>query len=212
MPKNDPGFPDDVQIITDLETLQVVADPLRLRLLALLRREPQTVKTLAAALAIAPTKLYYHIKLLEERGLIRIAGVRPGAGPAEKEYAVTAYRLSVDRALLSPNAPTADDALDTFLSMVLDHSKSEIKRSVRAGLIDPDPAIEDPSGLTLGRIWLRLTPDEAAEFYRKIVEIEREYAARHAADDDDPAVRRYEMLIGLYATLPPEDAQPPPTG
>lgn len=212
MPKNAAGFPDDVRIITDLETLQVVADPLRLRLLALLRREPQTVKTLAAALAVAPTKLYYHIKLLEERGLIRVAGVRPGAGPAEKEYAVTAHRLSVDRALLSPNAPASDDALDTFLSMVLDHSKSEIKRSVRAGLIDPDPAIDDPSGLALGRIWLRLTPAEAAEFYRKILDIEREYAARHATDNADPAVQRYEMLIGLYATLPPEDEHGPATG
>ena len=212
MPKNDAGFPDEVQIITDLETLQVVADPLRLRLLALLRREPQAVKTLAAALEIAPTKLYYHIKLLEGRGLIRIAGVRPGAGPAEKEYAVTAYRLSVDHALLSPHAPAPGDALETFLSLVLDETKSEVLRSVRAGLIDPDPAIEDPSGLALGRIWLRLTPAEAAEFYRKIIAIEQEYANRHAANDTDPAVRRYEMLIGLYATLPPEDEQGPATG
>ncbi len=210
MPKKDAGYPDEVQLITDLETLQVVADPLRLRLLALLRREPQTVKILAAALAIAPTKLYYHIKLLEAHGLIRVAGVRPGAGPTEKEYEITAYRLAVDRALLSPNAPAPDDALETFLSLALDQTKSEILRSMRAGLIDPDPAIEDPSGLALGRIWLRLTPAEAAEFYHKILDVEREYANRHAADDD-PAVRRYEMLIGLYATLPPEDEQGPAT-
>jgi DNA-binding transcriptional ArsR family regulator len=212
MPKNDAGYPEEVQIITDLETLQVVADPLRLRLLALLRREPQTVKTLAAALEIATTKLYYHIKLLEERGLIRIAGVRPGAGPAEKEYEVTAYRLAVDRALLSPNAPAPDDALETFLSLILDQTKTEVLRSVRAGLIDPDPAIDDPSGLALGRIWLRLTPAEATEFYRKVIEIEREYANRHSEDDTDPTVRRYEMLIGLYATLPPDDEQGPATG
>lgn len=210
MPKRDAGYPDEVRIISDLATLQVVADPLRLRLLALLRREPQPVKALAAALDIAPTKLYYHIKLLEERGLIRVAGVRPGAGPAEKEYEVTAYRLSVDRALLSPGAPAADDALDTFLSMVLDQSKSEIARGVRAGLIDPDPALDDPAGLTLGRVWLRLTPAEATEFYRKIMDIKRDYAARHV-DDDDPAVGRYELLIGLYATLPPEDEQGPAT-
>ncbi|CAA9590277.1 MAG: hypothetical protein AVDCRST_MAG18-4951 [uncultured Thermomicrobiales bacterium] len=209
MPDKEMAHPDEVRIIADLETLQVVADPLRLRLLALLRREPRTVKALAAELDLAPTKLYYHIKLLEERGLIRVAGVRLGAGPVEKEYGVTAYRLSVDRALLSPSAPSPDDALDTFLSVVLDHTKSEIKRGVRAGLIDPDPDTGGPGGLTLRGMWLRLTAAEATEYYDKIRALNREYTARHPEGDDDPAIGHYELLLGLYATLPPED-QPPP--
>lgn len=209
MPDEAMRHPDEVRIITDLETLQVVADPLRLRLLALLQREQRTVKALAAELDLAPTKLYYHIKLLEGRGLIRVAGVRPGAGPIEKEYGVAAYRLSVDRALLSPGVPSAEDALDTFLSVVLDQTRSEIKRGVRAGLIDPDPSASGPGGLTLGRIWLRLTAAEATEYYDKIRALNREYAARHPQDDADPAVGHYELLLGLYATLPP-GAQPPP--
>lgn len=203
-------YPVEIRIIGDIETLQVVADPLRLQILALLRREPHTVKALAAALGLAQTKLYYHIKLLEERDLIRVAGVRSGAGPTEKEYGVTAYRLAVDRALLAPDADAPDDALDAFLSFVLDQTKSEIKRSVRAGLVDPDPAQTGPTGLTLGRLWLRLTPAEAADYYRRLIELEREFAALHPADDDDPAVLRYEMLVGLYATLPPEEEQSSP--
>lgn len=203
-------YPVKIRIIGDIETLQVVADPLRLQILALLRREPHTVKALAAALGLAQTKLYYHIKLLEERDLIRVAGVRSGAGPTEKEYGVTAYRLAVDRALLAPDADAPDDALDAFLSFVLDQTKSEIKRSVRAGLVDPDPAQTGPTGLTLGRLWLRLTPAEAADYYRRLIELEREFAALHPADDDDPAVLRYEMLVGLYATLPPEEEQSSP--
>ena len=62
-------IPKEVHVIDDVATLQVVADPLRLRLLEQLRREPQTVKQLAAALDVAQTKLYYHIKLLEEHDL-----------------------------------------------------------------------------------------------------------------------------------------------
>lgn len=209
MPDSDqPPFhwvPEEVRIITDLETLQTVADPLRLRILALLRRAPRTVKALAAELDIAPTKLYYHIKLLEERELIGVARTRAGAGPIEKEYGVTSYRLAVDRALLSPGASPGDDALDTFLSLVLDSTKSEIKRSVLAGLIDPDPAKDGLDGLTLGRLWLRLTPEEAESFYDRIRALEKEYAALHPhGGDDEPGVRLYEMLLGLYATLPPE--------
>ncbi|MFN8511837.1 MAG: helix-turn-helix domain-containing protein [Chloroflexia bacterium] len=70
---------------------------LRLRLLEQLRREPQTVKQLAAALDVAQTKLYYHIKLLEERELIRVVESRVVQGIIEKQYGVTAYRLSVER-------------------------------------------------------------------------------------------------------------------
>jgi DNA-binding transcriptional ArsR family regulator len=42
--------PDDILIIDNLETLKVIADPLRLKILELLRGETQTVKQLAAAL------------------------------------------------------------------------------------------------------------------------------------------------------------------
>lgn len=202
-------YPVAIRIIDDLTTLHVVADPLRLQILALLRRAPHTVKELAKALSLAQTKLYYHIKLLEERDLIRVVGQRASGGPTEKEYGVTAYRLSVDRALLAPGADAPEDALDTFLSFVLDQSREEIKRGVRAGLIDPDPAQTGPGGLTLGRLWLRLTPDEAADYYRRLVELEREFAALHPKGDDDPALVRYEMLVGLYATIPQADEQAP---
>jgi DNA-binding transcriptional ArsR family regulator len=202
--------PAEVRIITDLETLQTVADPLRLRILALLRREPRAVKALAAELDIAPTKLYYHIKLLEEHGLIGVARTRSGSGPVEKEYGVTSYRLAVDRALLSPGASPGDDALDTFLSLVLDSTKSEVKRSVQAGLINPDPAYDGPDGLSLGRRWLRLTPEEAAAFYARIRAVEEEFTALHPiGGEDEPGVRLYEMLFGFYATLPPEQDEAP---
>src|SRR5688572_10061938 len=85
---------DDVLIVTDLETLKLISDPLRLRMLELLRGEPRTVKELARALGVAPTKLYYHVKLLLERELIRVAETRIVSGITEKRYQVTAARLS----------------------------------------------------------------------------------------------------------------------
>src|SRR3712207_2640250 len=148
-------IPKEVHVIEDVATLQVVADPLRLRLLEQLRRDPQTVKQLAAALDVAQTKLYYHIKLLEERDLIRVVETRVVSGIIEKQYGVTAYRLSVERTLLSPSAPAPDEGLETFLSVVLDHTKSEIQRSVRAGLIDVDQKSPLTGGMVLGRNWWR---------------------------------------------------------
>jgi DNA-binding transcriptional ArsR family regulator len=204
MPGKRAFIPKEVHVIEDVATLQVVADPLRLRLLEQLRREPQTVKQLAAALDVAQTKLYYHIKLLEERDLIRVVETRVVQGIIEKQYGVTAYRLSVERTLLSPSAVAPDEGLETFLSVVLDHTKSEIRRGVRAGLIDIDQKSPRQRGIVLGRNWWRLTPEEADRMVERLMEVAEEFIDLHPDGSDDPDVQFYEMLLGFYAVAPPE--------
>jgi DNA-binding transcriptional ArsR family regulator len=196
--------PDDVCFIDDIETLKVVADPLRLRILELLRRAPSTVKQLAKELDVPLKKLYYHVNLLETHSLIRVVGTRLVSGITEKQYQVTAHRLSVDRALLSlSTAPaTNDESLDVLLSVVLDHTKSEIKKSVQAGLINPSETSLWKDGLALGRIELRLSPYQAEAFHARLVELSREFAALDPYPPDGD-IRPYEVLLGVYPTLPP---------
>ncbi len=201
-------FPADLKIIDSVETLRVVADPLRLRLLALLRRAPATAKELARGLDTALKGLYYHLAILEEHDLIRVQATRVVSGIIEKQYAATAYRISVDRALFNPE-PTDGQGLEVFLSFVLDHARAEILRSVAAGLIAPQaPTPEDnEGGLNLGRIWMRLTPAQRAELERRVHAIHKEYADRQAGPDD-PAGQYYELLIGVYPVIaPPESGE-----
>jgi DNA-binding transcriptional ArsR family regulator len=200
--------PDDVFVITNLETLKIVADPLRLKILELLRSEAQTVKQLAAAMSVPLKKLYYHVNLLEEHELIRVASTRVVSGIIEKQYQVTAYRLSVDRSLLSPEAPTGDDGLDVFLSVVLDHAKSEIKKSVRAGMIDLSQKTAQRRGLVLGRRWIRMSPERADAFLMRLKELEEEFEAP-LSDANDEDTQFYEFLLGLYPTEPPAPTAPP---
>lgn len=75
----------DEMMIEDAETLRVLADPLRLRIRELMVR-PCTVKQVAAVLGIAPTKLYYHINLLEKHKLIVVVAARVVSGIIEKQY------------------------------------------------------------------------------------------------------------------------------
>ncbi|MCP4420888.1 MAG: helix-turn-helix transcriptional regulator, partial [Chloroflexi bacterium] len=58
-------------IIRDLETLKAISHPLRIQLLKLIK-QPKTVKEIASSLEMPPTKLYYHINLLEKNGIIRV--------------------------------------------------------------------------------------------------------------------------------------------
>ncbi len=199
-----PTKPNDVFIITDVETLKVVADPLRLRILEVLRRGPSTVKQLAMVLEVPLKKLYYHVNLLEAHALIRVVGTRVVSGIIEKQYQVAAHRLSVDRALLSlTTTPEPNqDNLDAFLSVVLDHTKSEIKKSVQAGLINPEQTSLWKGGLALGRMALRLSPYHAEALHARLVELSREFTAL-ASDSQHGTPESYEVLLGIYPILPP---------
>ena len=201
----------DVHVISSPEALRLLAHPLRLRVLEALRTgdEPRSVKQLAAALDAPQTKLYYHVNLLEEHGLVAVAETRLVSGITEKRYRVTAYRLSVDKALLGATAE-GGDALDVYLSLVLDKARGEIKRAIAHGLIDVDRTREDrirPGMLVLGRKWLWLTPERVNDFADRFDALCDEFASvevgRGAAFDDPTPGQLYEFLIGFYPTVPP---------
>ncbi len=215
--KNDPKPRQQVaRVIDDPETLRLIADPLRLRVLELLRQEPRTVTELADLLDVQRTKLYYHVKLLEAHDLIVVDETRLVSGITEKRYRVTAYRLSVDKAMLG--VPDSGDApLDVYLSMVLDEVATEIRRSVRSGLIDLEFTHEDviaPRRVTIGRRWFQFSDADVEEFRHRYAELSREFEDRavenRRENADEFSAREsgtsiYEWLIGFYPVVPPED-------
>src|SRR5437764_670042 len=126
---------DEILVVTDLATLRVVSEPTRLRLLELLHDGPKTVKALATALGVPPTRLYYHIKLLEEHGVVRVDSTRVVSGIVEKTYAATASRLSLDRSVLSPGTEAGEEGVEALFAFVLDGARAEIRRGVARGRI-----------------------------------------------------------------------------
>lgn len=220
-----------IRVLDDPEVLRLIADPLRLRILELLRREPRTVTELAEAMAVARTRLYYHIRLLEGAGLVIVAETQLVAGITEKRYRVTAYRLTVDRTLLE--GATGGDPLDVLLSVILDEVAGEIRRAVTSGLID----LGDgggvgiaPGRMLLGRNWYRLSDEEVVRFAAgfeafwkafadRQVELPggdqaagseqplRDLAADIASDSPDQPRRLYELLIGFYPAVPPASGE-----
>jgi hypothetical protein len=104
--------------------------------------------------------------------------------------------LSVDRSLLSPDEET-ESGLETHLAFVLDESKTEIRRAFRAGLIDPSSHSIAEGGLVLGRVWFRLTQDQADELDQRLSAILEEYASAPSESGESEQID-YEFLIGLY--------------
>jgi DNA-binding transcriptional ArsR family regulator len=204
--------PSEIRVLRDPESVRLIADPLRLRLLELLRQKPRTVTELAEALDVPRTRLYYHVKLLEEHDLIAVDATREVSGITERSYRVTAYRFSVDKALLGPGGG-AGSPLETYLAVILDEVAAEIRRAAEAGLIDVEATREDtfgPRRLLLGRQWYRLTAEQVDAFGTRYTAFEEQNAA-HAVfrkdpgdGDDEPGEGElYEWLIGFYPVVPP---------
>src|SRR5689334_7647443 len=128
--------PADQMVITDLEALKAVSDPLRLQIMETMLQGARTVKQLAKELKTTPTKLYYHMNMLEQHGLVKVTGTRIVSGIIEKQYQLAAYSIDIDRSLLSSSGPKMGEAAEQLFGTVLDSVRRDIANSVEAGLID----------------------------------------------------------------------------
>ena len=129
---------DELQIpermeITELETLKALSDPLRLDILkqvGILNRKGErcTVKQLGKLLGMPPTKLYYHVNLLEEHELLVVGDTQIVSGIIEKHYQVCAMNISVSQDLMA-----MDESEDRQgqLSQILQSIEELIKNSMQ---------------------------------------------------------------------------------
>jgi DNA-binding transcriptional ArsR family regulator len=90
----------DVLEIQDLRVFEMLDNPVRLRILRHLD-QPRTVKQLAEWMEVPPTRLYYHINLLREAGVIVVVDTRKVGAMVEKVYQATARTLRPGKAIVS---------------------------------------------------------------------------------------------------------------
>lgn len=199
-----------VRVIDSPEVLRLIADPTRLHILNALRQQTLTVKQLADLLEVPRTRLYYHLRLLEEHDLIASIEAGDYTGASEKRYRTTAYRLSVAKSMFD-SAEGPGSPFDTYLSLILDEVGAEIRRAVASGLIDIAQSSDDvirPRHLVLGRRMYRLTPDDLSALEVRFAEIRSDLVHRevvqlepgvHPPDDGE----LYELLIGFFPVVSP---------
>lgn len=182
--------------ITKLESLKVVSDALRARMIDLLRAEPYTVKQLASTLGLPPKKLYYHINLLEQHGLIRVVATRVVSGIIEKTYRATAYLFLFDNEVFA--ATHADEnGLPLGMALLFETTKNQLAQSVADQLVDLE---SDQSPLhRLLATWnmQRLTPKQADAFYTKLAALIQEFETVELAPASEEA-QAYRLFLTLF--------------
>ena len=192
--------PADEYLISDLETLKVLSDPLRMRVLEAMQDKPVTVKVMAQRLDTSPKKLYYHVNLLEQHGLVVVVDTQVVSGIIEKWYQVAACSFAVDRNLLTviddPRGPMND-----LLTSIFDATREDILRAARQHLIKSSH--EDPKRRTLylTHSVLKLLSDERDEFSDRLQALIEEFTT--SDQNDDLQRSNYGITIAFYPLAPP---------
>ena len=185
----------DEHIITDLETLKIIADPTRLEVMRTLKK-PRTVKEVAEILETDPTKLYYHIRQLEKHELVRVVETNIVSGIIEKTYQVAARQFRVEENLISATEMT-DENLDTLFHAIFDVAREEIRRSIHAGLMRlGDKTQAEKHGIAKSA--MHLTDAQAVEFFSKMESLMKEYEALSRANEENNETKPHGILLAFY--------------
>jgi len=129
----------NIHRLENLEQVKAMAHPIRLQILELLRDEPLTTMQVATILNEKPTRLYHHVDLLDEVGLIRLVETRQNRNLLEKYYLAVAKDFIVDRRVLelSRGADSATSEYESLFLSTLETTLAEVRQSVNEKLISP---------------------------------------------------------------------------
>ncbi len=180
-------------LLTEIEQLKAISDPVRLQMIELMAEppiQPWTAKELAARMGTKQTKLYHHLAVLEERGFIAVADTRVVSGILEKRYAATATSFRVDRSLFGGGD---SEAVSAVLDAIFEKARTEIVAGQRAGLLDLSAEEWEHRRMALWASHVRLSPSGV----RKVMGL----VNRLGEIDDDldqPDGAHYGLVVAFY--------------
>ncbi len=183
-------IPAAVHVMTDLEQVKVLADPLRLRILEPLCEAARTTKQVAEILGEKPTKLYHHIDALERVGLIRLEKTRQKRGTLEKYYRAIATSFRADPELFS-SASGSQENWAAMGATVLESAVAELRGMEPKSRPLPENAI-------IAGVRLRARSSDIAELQGKI---ERWIEAATELDSEEEEAD-YRLAVAFYPVKP----------
>lgn len=185
----------DVAVIDRAETARIALEPLRARILAALAT-PGSASTLAAELGLPRQKVNYHLRLLEEHGLVELVEERPRRGLTERIVVASAAGYAVAPDVLGEcRARPADlDRLSSsFLIALGGRLVSEVgDLARRARRVDkPLPTLALDLEIHFA------TPADRAAFAEELAGAVSDLAARYH-DEVAPDARPYRVVVASH--------------
>ncbi len=192
----------DVSVIDDPEAAEVSLDPIRTRLLAELA-EPASATAVAARVGLPRQKVNYHLRTLEQHGLIELVEERRKGNMTERVLRATALSYVISPAALAAVEPDPSRAPDRLSARWLIALAARLVRDVGQLLAGATKARKRLATFAMdGEIHFASAADRAAfaeELARAVTGLIGKYHDEHA-----PGGREHRVLVAVHPSLKPE--------
>jgi DNA-binding transcriptional ArsR family regulator len=182
--------PARLDYIGEPDRVRLALSPIRRRLLERLR-EPASAAQLATELGLSRQRINYHLRELEEAGLLELVEERPRRGFTERILAASADAFVVDPSVLG--AVAAVEAQDRYAAEHLIGAASDVVRDV---VRMQSAARREGTRLLTFTIEADVrfaAPADVERFCNHLAELVAEAAATHGTPTDG---RPYRLVLG----------------
>ena len=93
----------EVHILKSLEEINIVSDPIRLKIILTLGTTPKTAQDLSDAMGVSRSKIHYLLRILEENGIIEVVDTELINGITQKYFLPVAKAFIPDSEVFNKN-------------------------------------------------------------------------------------------------------------
>jgi DNA-binding transcriptional ArsR family regulator len=194
---------DDVAVIEDPAAAEVSLDPIRSRLLAALA-VPGSATMLAAQVGLPRQKVNYHLRTLEQHGLLELVEERRRGNVTERVLQATAASYVISPAALAAVAPDPARSPDRLSARWLLAVAARLVRDVGELITGAGRARQKVATFAIdGEIRFASAADRAAFAEELAVAVTALVGRFH--DEDAPGGRRHRLVVAVHPTVTGQD-------
>jgi DNA-binding transcriptional ArsR family regulator len=186
----------DLHVIDDPAAASVALDPVRSRLLSELR-EPMSAATLAGRMGLPRQKVNYHLRTLEDHGLVRVDSKKRWGGLTERRLVATASAYVVSPGALGAIGAYPTEGMDRLSASYLIALAARAVREVGQLLRKSQEVNKRLATLSIdAEVRFRSAADRAA-FSHELTGAVNALVARYH-DESAPGGRPHRLVIAAY--------------
>jgi DNA-binding transcriptional ArsR family regulator len=192
----------DIAVIEDPAAAEVSLDPIRSLLLAELAH-PSSATMLAGKIGLPRQKVNYHLRTLEQHGLIELVEERRKGNVTERLMQATAASYVISPAAMAAVAPDPSRAPDRLSARWLLTLAGRLVRDVGALITSATQAAQPVTTFALDGEIRFATPGDHAAFTAELTDNITKLLAKHHSETG----RKHRLVLAVHPALDPEDGQ-----
>lgn len=199
----------DVAVIDQAGAAEISLDPVRARLLAALA-EPGSASSIAATVGLTRQKANYHLRALEEHGLVELVEERKKGNVTERVFQATAASYVISPAAFAALAPDPDRSPDQLSARWLVALAARLVREVGELIAGATAARQPLATYAIDSDIRFASAADRSAFADELGESVKHLVARYH-DENSPNGRRHRLVVALHPSLktPSEQAKSP---